>query len=105
LCIHDAPPKILLLQTVTAKLHAISSKVALVLAQLLGAQHKHLVVTQLVILDDGEGFKGLVQAHAVGDDAAVVSVDLIDRPLDPILLELEELFSDFRFNDLSVFKE
>ena len=63
-----------------------------VVAQALGRQHQHAVVAQFVILDDGQGFEGFAQTHAVGDDAATKAVQLVDGAHHTVALELEELF-------------
>lgn len=63
-----------------------------VVAQALGRQHQHAVVAQFVVLDDGQGFEGFAQTHAVGDDAATKAVQLVDGAHHTVALELEELF-------------
>lgn len=67
-----------------------------VLAELLGAQHQGALVAQLEILDDRQRLVGLAQPHAVGEDAAVVRQQLVDRSLHPVLLKGEERLPDFR---------
>jgi hypothetical protein len=47
-----------------------------VFAQLFGAEDEDFVVAELVILDDGQRFEGFAESDAIGDDAAVVDVDL-----------------------------
>jgi hypothetical protein len=77
-----------------------------VLAQLLGAQHQHaLAVAQLKVFDDRQRGIGLAQAHAVGQDAAVVGVDLLDGALDAVFLEIEQGFPDFGVGDGGVVEE
>ena len=65
-----------------------------VVGELLGAEHQHGVVAQLVVLDDGQGGEGLAQADAVGQDAAVVGFQLVDDAGGGIALEVEELLPD-----------
>ena len=70
-----------------------------VVAEPLRAEHEHAVVAQLVILDDGQGLECLSQADAVGDDAAAVALQLVDRADDAVALELEKLLPDVRVAD------
>jgi hypothetical protein len=58
-----------------------------VVGQLLGAQHQHRLVAQLVVLDHGQRGEGLAQAHAVGQDAAAVGFQLVDDAGGGIFLE------------------
>ena len=44
-----------------------------VVGELLRAEHERLLVLQLEVLDDGQGFKGLSQADAVGENAPQVA--------------------------------
>ena len=70
-----------------------------VVAQLLGAQHQHTVVAQLVVLDDRQCRVGFTQAHAIGQDAAVVLVDLVDSAFDAVFLEVEQGLPDVGVDD------
>ena len=60
-----------------------------VVTQLFRAQHQNAMIAKLEILDDREGGIGLAQANAVGKDATVVGVDLMDCALDAIFLEVK----------------
>ncbi len=62
-----------------------------VLAQALGTQHEHAAVALLVVLDDGQSLVGLSKADAVGDDAALVLLELADGAHHRIALEVVEL--------------
>ena len=62
-----------------------------VVTQALRAQHEDAVVALLVVLHDGERLVGLAQAHRVGDDAALVLLQLADGAHDGVLLEVVEL--------------
>ena len=64
-----------------------------------GHEHQHAVVAQLVVFDDGQGLEGFAEADAVGDDAAAVAFEFVDRADDAVALELEELFPDDRVAD------
>lgn len=48
------------------------------------------MVAQFVVLDDGQCRVGFAQAHAIGQDAAVVLVDLVDSAFDAVFLEVEQ---------------
>ena len=48
-------------------------------------------ITQLVVFDDGEGGEGFAEAHAVGEDAAIVGFQLVDDAGGGIALEVEQL--------------
>lgn len=65
-----------------------------VVTQALRAQHEDAVVALLVVLHDGERLVGLAQAHRVGDDAALVLLQLADGAHDGVLLEVVELIPD-----------
>ena len=65
-----------------------------VVPQALRAQHEDAVVALLVVLHDGERLVGLAQAHRVGDDAALVLLQLADGAHDGVLLEVVELVPD-----------
>ena len=62
-----------------------------VVGQLLGTQHQHRAIAQLVVLDDGQRREGFAQAHAIGQDAAVVGFQLVDDAGGGIALEVEQL--------------
>jgi hypothetical protein len=57
------------------------------------------VVAQLVVLDDGQRGVGFAQTDAVGQDAAVVGVDLVDRAFGAVLLEVEQRLPDVGIDD------
>ena len=59
--------------------------------ELFGAQDEHVLVAHLVVLDDAQGAEGLTQAHAVGQDAAVVLLEFVDGADDRVALEVVEL--------------
>lgn len=61
-----------------------------VLGQLLGAEHEHGLVPELVVLDHCERRERLAESHAVREDAAVVGLQLVDQPNRCVLLELVE---------------
>ena len=65
-----------------------------VFPELLRTQHKDAVVAQLVVLDDGQSLEGLSEADAVGNDAAVVFLDLIDGTQYAVPLKAVELAPD-----------
>ena len=71
-----------------------------VVAQALGAQHQHAVVALLVVLDHGQRLVGLAQAHAVGDDAALVFLQLADGAHHGVLLEVVEVVPHGRLLEL-----
>ena len=52
-----------------------------------------------MVLDDGQRLEGLPQSHAVGDDAAAETVELVDGADDAVALELEELLPHDRVAD------
>ena len=65
-----------------------------VVPQALRTEHEDAVVALLVVLHDGERLVGLAQAHRVGDDAALVLLQLADGAHDGVLLEVVELVPD-----------
>ncbi len=65
-----------------------------VLTQTLRAQDEHAGVALLVVLDDRERLEGLAQPHRVGDDAALVLLELTDGAHDGVPLEVVELVPD-----------
>ena len=65
-----------------------------VIPKLLRAQHQHAVIAQFVIFDDGQRFKSLTETNTVGDDAAVVLLQLVDCAQYTVLLELVKLVPD-----------
>ncbi len=58
-----------------------------VVGQLFGAEHQHGFVAQLIIFDDGKGSECFAEANAVGQNAAVVRLELVDQAEDRILLK------------------
>ena len=62
-----------------------------VVRQFLGAQNKHGFVSQLIIFDDGKRRKRFAEAHAVGQNAAVVGFKLVDDAHGRVALIVEEL--------------
>ena len=67
-----------------------------VLAQALGGEHEDASVSLLVVLHDGERLEGLSKTHAVGDDAALVLLQLVNGTDHGVLLEVVELVPDDR---------
>ena len=65
-----------------------------VVAQALRHEHKHAVVAQLVVFDDGERFKRLAEADAVGNDAAAQPFQFVDGSDDAVPLKLVQLLPD-----------
>ena len=65
-----------------------------VVPQALRAEHEDAVVALLVVLHDGERLVGLAQTHRVGDDAALVLLQLADGAHDGVLLKVVELVPD-----------
>src|SRR5262249_22648153 len=65
------------------------------------AKNQDSLVTQFVILDDGESFKRLTKAYAVCKDAAIVTLYLVDCSLYSIFLKLKQSSPDGRIDDLS----
>ena len=49
-----------------------------VVREALGAEHEHVAVEQLIVLNDREGSERLAQADAVCEDAAVVGLEFVD---------------------------
>ena len=58
--------------------------------QLFGAKHQGALVPQLKVFDDGQSGVGFAQAHAVGQDAAVMGLQLGDDAADAVFLKLVE---------------
>ena len=56
--------------------------------QLLGAQYQHRLVAALVVFDDGQRCEGLAQTDAVGEDAAVELLQLVDDRQHSVPLEV-----------------
>ena len=52
----------------------------------LGTQHQHALVQQGVVVDNGQGFVGLAQAHAVRQDAAVEAIQHLQHGLHAVAL-------------------
>ena len=67
-----------------------------VLGELLRRQHEHRLVAQLVVLDDRQRGERLPEAHAVGEDAAVVGLQLVDDAGRGVALEVVEALPDLR---------
>ena len=67
-----------------------------VVRKLLGTEHQHVAVPGLVVLDDGKRRERLAEAHAVGEDATVVGLELVDDRYRGIPLEVVELAPDGR---------
>ena len=65
-----------------------------VVAQTFGYQYQYAVITQLIVFDNGERFKRLAEADAVGNDAAAQPFQLVDGPDDAVPLELVQLLPD-----------
>ena len=65
-----------------------------VVGELLGAEHQNRLVAKLVVLDDRESGEGFSEADAIGQDAAVVGLQLVDQARGGIALEVEELLPD-----------
>jgi hypothetical protein len=65
-----------------------------VVRELLGAEHQHVAVAQLVVLDDGKRGEGLAETHAVGKDAAIEGFELIDDAHRGIALKLIQRLPD-----------
>ena len=61
-----------------------------VLAQLLRAQHEHVLVALLEPLDDGQSGEGFAQTDTVGEDAAAMLFDLGKHGAQAIALEIEQ---------------
>ena len=73
-----------------------------VVAQLLGAQHQHPLISQLEILDNCQRLESFAQPDAIRQDAAVVRQNLVNRALDTILLELKQCLPDFGVHHLAL---
>ena len=67
-----------------------------VVREFLGAQHQHRAVAQFVIFHNGQSRECFTKPHAVGQDAAVVSFQLIDNAYCGITLKIEKLVPDQR---------
>ena len=76
-----------------------------VLAELLRTENEHALVFQLEVFDDGQRLEGFAQADAVGEDAAVVLEDFVDRAFDAVALELEKRLPNLGVHDLDVLVE
>jgi hypothetical protein len=66
-----------------------------VLRQLFGAEDKYGFIPVFVIFDNGKSGKGLAQANAVSQDAAVILLQLIDDGENGIPLEIIQHTPDF----------
>jgi hypothetical protein len=58
-----------------------------IIAQALRHEHEHTVITQLLVFDDGECFKRLAGADAVGNDAAAQPFQFVDGPDNTVALK------------------
>ena len=65
-----------------------------VVAKLFGTEHQDILVARLVVFDDGKRGEGLTQTYAVGKDATVVFLQLIDDSQCRIFLEVVEFIPD-----------
>ena len=65
-----------------------------VIRELLRAEHEDRPIAQLVVFDDCEGGEGLPEAHAVGENTAVIGFELVDDSCRCVPLEIEELLPD-----------
>ena len=68
-----------------------------VLAQALRAEDEHAAVSLLIVFDDGKSLIGLAKADTVGDDAALVLLELADGSYNGVFLEVVELVPDDGF--------
>lgn len=82
-----------------------------VIAELLRAEHQDAIISEFIVLDDGQRLKGFAQSNAVSDDTAVILLDLVDSaenavPLKSVQLTLHEGIFDpcFRLDDLVFFE-
>ena len=67
-----------------------------VVAQALGHEYQHAVVAQLVVFDNGKGFKSFTQTHAVSQNAATKAVEFVDSSHHAIALKFIEFFPNRR---------
>ena len=67
-----------------------------VLIEFLGAEHQHTLVAILVILDDRDGRKGLSQTYTIGQDTAIIGLQLVDDGQSRIALEVIEFVPNLR---------
>ena len=67
-----------------------------VLGELLRAQHENGLVAQLVVLDDRQCGERLPEANGVGEDAAVVGLQLVDDARGRVPLEVVQTLPDLR---------
>ena len=78
----------------------ISLKVAVVIqpvvCQLLGAKHQNRFVAQLVVLDHRQGRERFAKAHTVSQNAAAISLQLVDDAGRCVLLVIEKLVPNQR---------
>ena len=74
-----------------------------VLRQLFGAEDKYGFIPVFVIFDNGKSGKGLTQANAVSQDAAVILLQLIDDGENGIPLEIIKHTPDFALLEASCF--
>src|SRR5258706_15666222 len=65
-----------------------------IVTQTFRTQNQYAVVSELIVLYDGQGFECFTKADTVGDDAPANSFELVDRPDHAITLEPVEFFPD-----------
>ena len=58
-----------------------------VFANFLGAENQNTVISQLVVLDNRQGFERFSKANAIGNNTAVVLFDLVNCPEYAIMLK------------------
>jgi len=63
-----------------------------VICELLRAEDEDGRISQLLVFDQGQRGERLPETHGLGEDAAVVSLQLIDDAGGSVPLEIEELF-------------
>ena len=68
-----------------------------VVHQFFRTEDEDRTVAQLVVLDDGKSGERLPKAHAIGENTAVVSLQLIDDAVGGVALEVEEFFPNAAF--------
>lgn len=67
-----------------------------VVAEALGAEYQHPVIAQLVILNNGQSFKGLAEAHVVCNDTAAEACELVNGSNRILFLKSIEALPDLR---------
>ena len=61
-----------------------------IVCELLRAEDEHRAIPQLVIFDHGQRCKGLPETNAVGQDAAIVGLQLVNDSSCSVLLEIKQ---------------